>query len=163
MNRLLLVPLLLLALVSSAMAQESTVRSFYQAYMAAVEEHPQAWVQHLMQVQADNVESDLSSMLVRLANGKPGTEEPWLDFDPFSNSQMGTQSYTVGKATLKDGLAYVPVAIAYYRDTGPEKVRVRVVLRQTGSVWKIANFVYPADAGMATWDLKSFLKQTLQP
>lgn len=162
MNRLLLLPLLLLALTSGSMAQEATVKSFYQAYMAAVEQHPQEWVQHLMKVQNDNVEGELSSMLVQLANGQPGTEEPWLDFDPFSNSQMGTQSYTVEKAVLKDGLAYVPVAIRYYRDTGPEKVRLRVVLRQAGSGWKIANFVYPAEAGMAAWDLKTFLKQTLK-
>ncbi len=163
MKRRLLLPLLWLALTSGAVAQEATVKSFYQAYMAAVEQHPQGWVQHLMKVQKDNVEAELSSMLVQLANGKPGTDEPWLDFDPFSNSQQGTQSYTVGTATVKDGLAYVPVAIRFPHDPGPEKVRLRVVLRQAGSSWKIANFVYPAEAGMAAWDLKGLLKESLKP
>lgn len=98
-----------------------------------------------------------------MAQGQPGGEEPWLDFDPFSNSQTGIETYSLGEVTEKGGLAYVPVNIRYPRDPGAEKMRLRVVLRPgSDGSWKIANVAYPAGDGVAAWDLLSYLKNSFK-
>lgn len=152
--------LLLLALTLSAQATtpEETVKSFYKTYMASMDKP--GWVKNLLEAQKANVDPELSKPLLKLSQGDPNRGEDFLDFDPFSNSQMGIETYTVQKATMKDGLAYVPVAIKLYRAPGPEKVLLRVVLRPNGQGWQIANLVYPASDGAAAWDLKGYLKQT---
>ncbi|MCA9792686.1 MAG: DUF3828 domain-containing protein [Candidatus Eremiobacteraeota bacterium] len=161
MKKILLV-LLLSSLAWAETTPSQVVDSFYRTYTEAVESAPRTWVQTTMAKEAAHIESDLSAMLVDLANGDPNTGGPWLDFDPFSNSQMGVESYSLGETTLKGGLAYVPVSIKFPRDPGPARLRLRVVLRQSEGAWKIANFVYPAEAGMAAWDLRGYLKETLK-
>lgn len=148
-----------------ALAQSSPkeiVTSFYKDYQKALETSPSQWVQALMAAQASHVEKPLSDDLIRLASGDPSKGEPFLDFDPFSNSQMGLDSFTIGEPVLKGGLAYVPVAMRLSREPGPEKMRARFVLRDQGSGWKIANVAYPAENGMQAWDLKTMLKEVLQ-
>ena len=116
-----------------------------------------------MKSQAGHIEPNLSDDLIRLASGDPNNNEPFLDFDPFSNSQTGLDSYTVGDPVMRQGLAYVPVALRLSREPGPEKVRLRFVLRDQGAGWRIANVAYPAENGIAAWDLKSMLKDALKP
>ncbi len=161
MRHLLWTFLLLLSFPTLAQGTpDAVVRGFYDDYTLALQHNPQRWVQTLMANQRDQVERELHDWLVRLADGKPGGDGPWLDFDPFSNSQMGIDSYTVGQPSFKDGLAYVPVKVRFSRDSGPERLRTRVVLRQHGNSWKIANFAYPAEAGMEAWDLRGFLRES---
>ncbi|MGE0495296.1 MAG: hypothetical protein AB7S38_39180 [Vulcanimicrobiota bacterium] len=161
MKKILLV-LLLSGLAWADATPGQVVDSFYRTYTQSVESTPRSWVQTTMAKEAAHIESDLSEMLVELANGDPNSGGPWLDFDPFSNSQMGVESYSLGETIVKDGLAYVPVSIKFPRDPGPARLRLRVVLRQSEGAWRIANFAYPAEAGMAAWDLRTFLKETLK-
>ena len=149
-----------------ALAQSSPqaiVASFYKDYQQALESSPGGWVEALMKSQAAHMEAGLSDDLVRLASGDPNNNEPFLDFDPFSNSQTGLDSYTVGEPVIRQGLAYVPVALRLSREPGPEKVRLRFVLRDQGAGWRIANVAYPAENEAAAWDLKSMLKEALKP
>lgn len=162
-----LLPLLLAVFLcgAPALAQSSPkeiVTSFYKDYLKALESNPSGWVQALMASQTGHMEKPLMDDLNRLASGDPNKGEPFLDFDPFSNSQMGLDSFTVGEPVLRQGLAYVPVAVHLNRDPGPEKVRLRFVLRDQGAGWRIANVAYPAENGMQAWDLKTMLKDALQ-
>jgi hypothetical protein len=166
MKNLIRMALVVLLLSTSVWAQSSPqeiVKSFYGDYNKAMSAAPRRWMQTLMSEQSEHVEKPLSEALVRLAEGDPTRNEPFLDFDPFSNSQTGLESYTVNEPTFKQGLAYVPVAMRLSRDPGPERIRLRMVLRDSGQGWKIANVAYPAEAGMAAWDLKSYLKDIFQP
>lgn len=154
-----------LLLVLPALGQTSpqqVVKNFYADYTKAMATPSGRWVEALMASQGATLEQPLRDGLTRLAQGDPGKAEPFLDFDPFSNSQMGLSSYTIGNAVMKDGLAYVPVAGRLEGEPGPEKVWLRMVLRQSGQTWKIANLVYPADNGMAAWDLKAYLADTFK-
>jgi hypothetical protein len=166
MKRCILVLLLSLQAILPALAQASpqeVVNSFYKDYTYAMESTPRQWMETLMGRQTANMEKPLLDGLLRLAAGDPNKGEPFLDFDPFSNSQTGLDSYTVGEPTYKQGLAYVPVSMRLSREPGPERMRLRFVLRDQGQGWKVANVAYPAENGMAAWDLKGYLNDGLQP
>lgn len=155
----LLLLLLALALPVRASTPEDTVRAFYQSYLVSLEKTPSQWVQNLLQAQQANVEPALSAPLLALSQGDPNKGEDFLDFDPFSNSQIGIDTYTVQASSRKGGLAYVPVAMRLSHQSGPEKVRLQLVLRPHGPDWQIANILYPAEDGRPAWDLKSYLKK----
>lgn len=141
---------------------EQTVESFYRDYMNAVERTPRRWVETLVNKQKAHLDKDLAAWLVEMASNQPGSDKPWLDFDPFSNSQMGTQRYVVKPAVKKNGQTIVPVAILMNRESGRPKVRVNVTLQQRGGEWIITNFLYPAEADMKAWNLKTYLKTELK-
>lgn len=137
------------------------VHGFYESYAQALQQEPSGWLQALVGEQRAHLETELADLLLRLANGQPGGDDPWLDFDPFTNSQVGFDDYMIGRASYHQGLAYVPVMVKFDFDT-EYRMRVRAVLRQHGSDWKIANFVYPAEEGAPGWDLLRYLRDSFQ-
>ncbi|NDD30733.1 MAG: DUF3828 domain-containing protein [Proteobacteria bacterium] len=143
---------------------EQTVNAFYRDYMTAVERSPRNWVETLVNGQKANLDAHLAAGLLEMAGNTPESGKPWLDFDPFGNSQMGTKSFTVRSAVNKNGQILVPVAILLNRDQGPAKVRVTAVVKQwePGGKYIITNFLYPAEYGAPGWDLQGFLKKTLK-
>lgn len=162
MKRCLAVLMLTLLTSAPALAQKlspkETVVSFYKDYRQAID-GPGNWMERLMAKQGDHLEKPLADWLLKLASGDPEKNEPFLDFDPFSNSQTGLLSYSIGGPSEKGGLVYVPVAMKMDGPPGPERVRARFVLRDSGQGWKIANVAYPAESGMEAWDLKAYLNE----
>ncbi len=99
--------------------------------------------------------------LLTEAFGKQPDDGWWLDFDPFSNSQMGLQSASVGKPkVLGADLAMVPVTPLYGRGgaSNYEGDIIKVYLKKVGSEWKIANMAYTGDY---PFELKAYLKDGL--
>lgn len=139
---------------------KEVVASFYQDYTQAMNAPTESWVKTLMSRQKANLEQPLIDGMLRLADGDPSKGEPYLDFDPFSNSQVGLESYRLGEPSQRDGLVYVPVLMGNTGYSGPPRMRARFVLRDSGSGWKIANVVYPAEDGMPSWDLRGYLQET---
>lgn len=160
--RRVLVIFFLAFLCSSTWAQTSpqgVVDDFYKNYMR-VSQEPGNWLKNLLTQRGDQVEPRLRELLVKLSEGEPGGDEPWLDFDPISNSQMGTESYKLGPSKEKKGLTYVPVFIKYPGVPGPAQLATYVILRKTDGVYRIANFDYPARDGMKAWNLLTYLKES---
>lgn len=154
--------LLLLAAPSFAQTEpRAVVHAFYKSYMQQMEK-PGNWLKPLMEKHSADVESQLRDLLVKLSEGEAGGDAPWLDFDPFSNSQMGSEAYVLGQTKMKGSLAYVPVKIKYPRDPGQAQLAANIVLRQTEGRWKIANLAYPARDGMKAWDLLGYLKESFK-
>lgn len=165
MRRFLLLFFTTLLTLVPAQAQsqpKQIVERFYTDYTQALATAPSRWMESLMSDQREHVEAPLRDLLLRLAAGDPNKGEPFLDFDPFSNSQQGLESYTVGEPSEKKGLVYVPVLMRVGRSDGPEVMRARFVLRNQGAGWQIANVAYPAENGMAAWDLLGYLKDTFK-
>jgi hypothetical protein len=159
---ILIITLLTVPALAQSLSPKEIVSSFFTDYTQAMQSTPGQWVQTLMENQINHVESPLVDGMLRLAEGDPSKGEPFLDFDPFSNSQMGMETFTVGEPVMKQGLAYVPVSMRLAREPGPEKVRLHMILRDQGAGWKIANVAYPAENGVKAWDLKKYLGETLQ-
>lgn len=162
-----LVLLLLLMLpVSAETSPKDVVAAFYKDFVASqTREAPEdaaderGWITYLLDKQKDHVEEPLREALLKLeAASVPSAV---LEVDPFTNGTWALAHYTVKEPVMKDGLAYVPVAMYVGRGDGPEVERVRVVLRKTGDVWRVANVAYPARDGQPAWDLMSRLKAKL--
>lgn len=156
---LLTVTVLLLTPASAQTDPRSVVDDFYKSYVAAINE-PGVWLRPLMEKHSTIVEPQLRDLLIRLSDGEPGGDEPFLEFDPFSNAQIRTESYQLGQTKMKGGLAYVAVNINYEGMPGPARFAANVVLRQTDGQWKIANIAYPAEYGVEEWNLLSSLKES---
>jgi len=92
---------------------------------------------------------ELYGLLHQAYNLDPNTGS-FLDFDPWSNTQMGAEKYTVGAARLVGGLAKVPITVTILRG-GTQKYTC--VLRPAGDSWQVANLVYAPD-----FNLLSYLK-----
>lgn len=87
----------------------------------------------------------------------------WVDFDPFSNSQMGMSKVSVGKPhTVSADLAMVPVTPHSTRPMDAEGNTampvIKVYVCQVGNDWKIANLVYTGDY---PFQLKKYLQDGL--
>lgn len=159
MKRLLAL-FILVSLCSPVLAQSqarTVVDEFYKSYMRQANQ-PGNWLKALMTENRDRVEPQLRDLLIKLSEGEPGGDKPWLDFDPISNSQMGTESYELGAGKEKNGLTYIPVKIKYPGDPGPAQLAAYVIVRRSDGVYKIANFDYPARDGMEPWNLLTYLK-----
>ncbi len=164
MRHLLTLLILTFVLLHPATAQtepRAVVDGFYRSYMAQMNT-PGNWLKPLMEKNSAVVEPQLRDLLIKLSEGEPGGDSPWLDFDPLSNSQMGTESYSLGETRMKGSLAYVPVKIKYPGMAGSAQLATNVVLRQSGGIWKIANLAYPARDGMKAWDLLGYLKESFK-
>lgn len=152
-------------LTAPVLAQNSPqefVNAFYKDYTYAMRATP-GWIETLLSRQSANMEPGLSDKLLRLAQGDPNQNEPYLEFDPFSNSQTGMETFTVGQPRAKQGLTYVPVSMRLLNEPGPSRVRLHFVLRGSSAEgWKIANVVYPAESGLPSWDLKGYLNDTFK-
>ena len=92
---------------------------------------------------------ELYSQLSRAYNKNPDDGE-FLDFDPFSNTQMGASGYQVGKAVVEGSRARVPVKVQVL---GGGETSYSCHLRRINEEWRVSNFVYSKD-----FDLLSALK-----
>ena len=153
--------LLLLSPTLADTEPRAVVDGFYKSYVVEINKSGN-WLKSLMEKNGDAVEPALRDLLLKLSEGEPGGDEPWLDFDPFSNSQMGTESYSLGQTKMKGSLAYVPVLIKYPFAPDKAHLAANAVLRQSGGTWKIANLAYPARDGMPAWDLLGYLKDSFK-
>ena len=86
-------------------------------------------------------------------------EGVFLDFDPWSNSQMGAEKYDVGKSKLVGGIAKVPITVHILRG-GIQKYTC--MLKPAGDSWQVANLVYTPDFDLLSV-LKDLLKQAATP
>ncbi len=164
MRRRVLLPVPLLALLvlfgslpATAQDPRAVVVDFYRPYQATgmvnLREHTR--------LHQAMFEAELGSMLAEISANQPGDDRPWLDFDPYLNGQMNAASMTLGQASVRGNLAWVPVGVSY-RVPGHEVAAAKVYLRRIGGDWRIANFVYPARDGAPSWDLRSWLHRTLK-
>ncbi|WP_448514235.1 DUF3828 domain-containing protein [Parathermosynechococcus lividus] len=83
----------------------------------------------------------------------------WLDFDPFSYTQvstLGMQVRTVTPSTTDPRSADVDIdVIAGLRGRRGTPVPIKVIMKKTGDRWQIDNLVY-----MSTWDnLRCILRE----
>lgn len=81
---------------------------------------------------------ELYTQLSRAYAKNPDDGE-FLDFDPFSNSQMGADGYDLGTAVVEGSRARVPVKVRISR--GGETSYSCHLQRQNGR-WRVSNFVY---------------------
>lgn len=151
-------------------APRDVVVSFYKEYEASQGRGPveetgdsRGWISYLMDSQAAHVEDELKGLLLRLEASNLNSEGPVLEVDPMTDGQWALRSYTVKEPIMKDGLAYVPVFMHVGRGKGPETERLRVVLRDFGGVWRVANIVFLARDGQPAWSLLAKLKALLPP
>lgn len=96
---------------------------------------------------------ELYGLLTQAYNLDPN-QGVFLDFDPWSNSQMGAEKYAVGKSKLVGGVAKVPITV-HLRHAGVQKYTC--MLKPAGDTWQVANLVYAPD-----FDLLSVLKDLLK-
>jgi len=68
-------------------------------------------------------------------------EGVFLDFDPWSNSQMGAEKYTCGPATISGTMAKVPITVRLLHGQGKTNKYSCVLLHKTAG-WQVANLVY---------------------
>ncbi|MEW6278916.1 MAG: hypothetical protein AB1758_09860 [Candidatus Eremiobacterota bacterium] len=162
MRQLVPVLAILLWLSGAAHAQDpkAVVDAFYRDYQKWDQADRRDWSE-LMNVQKGRMEPELFSLLADISDNDPRKDDAWLDFDPFTNSQMNAATIRVDPARMEGPKAFVPVFMSY-RAPGHEQLGVEVVLRQDGSAWKIANFKYPARDGSPSWNLKDWLKMVLK-
>lgn len=150
--------LCLLLLGSAAWGQEPSaealVRGFYQDFQRIDDNRK------FIPTQRERLSATLYDLLCDIADNDPSQDQAWLDFDPFSNSQMNAATIQVGTSRQKGGLSYVPVSMSL-RVPGQERLRTHVVVGPDQGKLKILNFVYPAEDGMPSWDLKKWLHTQL--
>lgn len=160
MKRLWMSVLVLFGLSLSGFTQDTTpeelVQGFYRDFQASQDNRK------FIPSQKARLSSELYTLLCDIADNDPSVDKAWLDFDPFTNSQMNAATLTVGKSQPKGQLHYLPVAMSL-RTPGNEKIRVHVVVGEENGNPRILNFVYPAEEGMPSWDLKKWLRTQLKP
>ena len=137
MMRTILILLFLTALPLFAESHpDKAARQFYDFLEKYAEHAPK----HLNQAQ-EMLTEELYSQLTRAYAKDPNTGD-FLDFDPFSNTQMGATGYRLGPAKLVAGQAKIPVTALI---EGGGKVRYTCVLSKVGADWRVANLVYAPD------------------
>ena len=156
MKRLITILLLAIA-ISAPVAADSydTTKKFYDWFLQAGDNYRKNFSQA-----EGYFTSELYSLLTEGFSKQP--DDGWfLDFDPFSNSQMGLQAASVGKPkALGPDLAMVPVTPLYGRGgaSNYEGDVIKVYVKKVGSDWKIANMAYGGDY---PFELKAYLKDGL--
>lgn len=93
---------------------------------------------HLDEAQ-DLLTSDLYTQLTG-AYGKDPNTGNFLDFDPWSNTQMGATGYVVGNGRMVGGQAKVPITVNI--DGGGKTTYTCILTRDDAAGWRIANLVY---------------------
>mgnify|MGYP003383898081 CR=1 FL=1 len=81
----------------------------------------------------------------------------FLDFDPWSNSQMGAEKYTCGPAKVSGSMAKVPITVRLLHGQGKTNKYTCVLLHKSAG-WQVANLVYGPK-----FDLMSVLKDLNKP
>lgn len=139
--RILLFLLMLCCAVQAEPTPDTTARNFYN-WLQQRGEHAS---KHLAEAERW-LTPELYSQLTR-AYAKDPNEGEFLDFDPFSNTQMGASGYRLGPARLVSGQAKVPVTVLIL---GGGTTRYTCVLTQGGADWRVANLVYGKDFDLLT-------------
>ena len=86
----------------------------------------------------------------------------FVDFDPFSNTQVRSYSHRIACCWQEPGdllVMRVLVQAGLNRDRASEQT-LDYVLSRDGSSWHIADIRYP---GEASFSLRMYLKQLLRP
>lgn len=134
-----------IAMVSGAGAiahlpPEAVVSQFYQWWVQNQEQGRQRFSQ-----QRGVFTPELYQQLVQAFRKQP-RDGAWLDFDPFSFSQVSTQGIRVGtvRRSPRNGrTAEVDIAVIVgLRGRSGTAVPIKVLLQQRGDRWQIDNLIY---------------------
>lgn len=125
--------LLLATLVHADPTPEATARRLYTWLQKAGDQSSK----HLDQVQ-DALTPELYQQLTAAYARDPNSGE-FLDFDPWSFTQMGASGYVVGNARMVGGQAKIPVTV---KVLGGGRSTYTCILTSDGGDWRVANLVY---------------------
>ena len=128
------------------------VRSFYSMYVSLQHAKPRGLFEHLSDAKP-YLTNDLYRSLVDVATTERCFHVEILDADPFTASQLSTNRFSLGPATIHRGRASVPVTVRLQRD-GTSGVIATVVASQHD--WRISDIVSRPQGSMAA-TLKSDL------
>lgn len=134
--RILMFFLLLTLAVTAEPTPEATARQFY----GWLEKRGEVAQKHLAEAQ-QWMTPELYRQLTA-AYAKDPNEGEFLDFDPFSNTQMGASGYVLGSARMVGGQAKVPVTV---KVLGGGTTRYTCILSEQAGDWRVANLVYTSD------------------
>lgn len=137
--RSLIIVLLLTLGVSAQTGPDAVVAKLY-GWLEKVGENAQ---KRLPEIQSC-LTPELYDQLTRAYAKDPNTGE-FLDFDPWSNTQMGADHYHWGKARMVGGQAKSSITVDVHRGG---TVLYTVVLTQAGDSWKVANLVYSSEMNL---------------
>lgn len=126
-------------------APETVVTQFYQWWVQNQDQGRQRFTQ-----QRAAFTPELYQQLMQAFRKQPG-DGAWLDFDPFSFTQVSTQGVkvrSVRRSPNNPRVAEVDIEVmAGLRGRSGTAVPMKVLLRQGGDRWQIDNFIYTS-----TWD-----------
>ncbi|HZV77660.1 MAG TPA: DUF3828 domain-containing protein [Candidatus Babeliales bacterium] len=113
----------------------ATVSSFYVWYSKHGQGSAEPWSQPAGLVGAkpyltDGFYRELTAVLAEQTR----THQAILDWDPFVDAQLTASKIQIGAASVRNGVAEVPVAIWYVHGAPPE--RIKAIVRQDGA-WRI--------------------------
>jgi Protein of unknown function (DUF3828) len=69
-----------------------------------------------------------------------------FEFNPFVDSQIEADSYSIGQPSGNSSTSSVPVRLSFPKRK--EQGLVRVIVVRSSSAWKIDNFVYPGGGNL---------------
>uniref|UniRef100_B8HJZ2 DUF3828 domain-containing protein n=1 Tax=Cyanothece sp. (strain PCC 7425 / ATCC 29141) TaxID=395961 RepID=B8HJZ2_CYAP4 len=134
---LLLAGLILPSPTLAEMGPAATVEGFYQWYVSN-----QDRLRQKLSQQKDLFEPVLYQQLIQAFQKQPQDGQRWLDFDPFSDTQVRTYSSKVRSVKLKEDKAIIDIDVyAGLRQPG-SPVPIQVLLQRQNDKWQITNFVY---------------------
>lgn len=126
-------------------APETVVTQFYQWWVQSQDQGRQRLSQ-----QRAAFTPELYQQLVQAFRKQP-QDGAWLDFDPFSFTQVSTQGMkvrSVRQSPSNPRVAEVDIEVmAGLRGRSGTAVPMKVLLRQGGDRWQIDNLIY-----LSTWD-----------
>lgn len=96
--------------------------------------------------------------------GRIRTQIEGYDGDPFFNTQDAVYSFRLGRESIRNGLATVPVHAMGGRQKPdpPERLVLTAQLRRSRGTWRIVDMVYPYQpASKDPTSLKQFSRQIL--
>ena len=134
--RFLLIFLLLTLAAPAQSTPESVVGRLY-PWLLQVDARVQ---QRLSEVQ-DCLTPELYSQLTRAYTKDPNSGD-FLDFDPWSDTQMGADDYHWGPTRMVGQLAKVPITVTVH---GGGTQKYTCILTRSAGRWQVANLVYSSD------------------
>ncbi len=154
--RYLLIPALLGTIfwvqstVLAANPPQAVVNQFYQWYVQNQDNAREKIVQ-----QRGAFEPGFYQQLVQAFQKTP-QDRQWLDFDPFSGTQVGTYRTQV-RSVKKDDIT-AEVNIDVYAGLGPSRtsaVPIKVLLVNQNNTWRIQNIIYMQGWGNLLCELRA--------
>ena len=135
---------------SAANPPRGVVTEFYQWYVQNQDQARDRFAQ-----QKAKFDPQFYQQLVQAFQKNP-QDGAWLDFDPFSNTQVSTFRAVVRASKQYQESAEVDVDVyAGLSSTRSTAIPIKVLLVNQNNQWRISNFVY-----MQTWDnLRCWLRE----